>query len=61
MLTPDGLLVEPWRNMAKRMAGFLENPAILFVHIFNVGIHTSLTLSLALADVCTTEVAAMVT
>jgi hypothetical protein len=29
MSTPDGLLVEPRRNMAKSMAGFLEKPAIL--------------------------------
>jgi hypothetical protein len=40
MLTPDGSLVEPRRNMAKSMAGFLEKPAILSAMFFDLGINT---------------------
>ena len=42
MSTPDGSLVEPRRNMAKSMAGFLEKPAILFAKFFDLGINTAL-------------------
>jgi len=37
---PAGSLMEPRRNMAKSMAGFLEKPAILFAMFFNLGITT---------------------
>jgi len=40
MSMPDGSLVEPWRNMAKRMAGFLEKPTILSTVFFDLGINT---------------------
>ena len=41
MSTPDGSLVEPWRNiMAKSMAGVLEKPTILFAMFFDLGINT---------------------
>jgi hypothetical protein len=40
MSMPDGSLVEPRRNMAKSMAGFLEKPAILFAMFFDLGINT---------------------
>jgi len=35
-----GLLVEPRRNMAKSMAGYLDKPAILFAMFFDLGINT---------------------
>ena len=38
--------------MAKSMAGFLENPVVLFTMLFDVVINTSLKLSLALASRC---------
>jgi hypothetical protein len=40
MSTPDGSLMEPQRNMAKRMAGFLEKPNILFAMFVYLGINT---------------------
>ena len=40
MLTPAGLLMEPWRDMAKSMVFFLEMPAILFAMIFDLGTTT---------------------
>jgi hypothetical protein len=40
------------RNMAKSMAGFLENPVVLFTMLFDVVINKSLKLSLALAGRC---------
>jgi hypothetical protein len=40
MSTPDGSLMEPWRNMAKSMAGFLEKPTILFAMFVYLGINT---------------------
>jgi hypothetical protein len=40
MSTPDGLLVEPWRNMVKSMAGFLEKPATFFAILIYLGINT---------------------
>jgi hypothetical protein len=40
MSMPDGLLVEPRRNMAKCMAVFWEKPAILFAMFFNLGSNT---------------------
>jgi hypothetical protein len=36
----DCWLVEPWRNMAKSIAGFLGNPTILFAMFFDLGINT---------------------
>ena len=40
MSTPDGSLMEPRRNMAKSMTGFLEKPTILFAMLVNLGIDT---------------------
>ena len=40
MSTPDGSLMEPRRNMAKSMAGFLEKPTILFAMFVYLGINT---------------------
>jgi hypothetical protein len=40
MSMPDGSMMEPWRNMAKNMAGFLEKPTILFAMFVYLGTNT---------------------